>query len=185
MNNVNLKPDSVLIGNVGFDIITLVGFSNLPTQFTLPIESSDFWTKPDDVDGVNVCKNKVTITYDEYILEFGNQDCKSYMKLKIRTCKDNVNLKNMTCQDVITKLAEAKDIFNSIYGVPLDYNLKDINIVFAEINQTFPITGCFDDYKRILRLISYGIIKTKKISQRKTKKPMLMEQAMTLRKHFI
>lgn len=148
-----------IIGQIGFDRITLIKLIDMKEKFTEPISVyfPDQNVLSQNIAGhtLNVSVRKARIFGPGYTFSFGNQGDAPFTKIELHARETGEdNLSNLNVEGVWHKLDDAAADLLKNYQMHLRYNKDSIRIYAAEINVTFPLAKPFNNYRRIIRMLA-------------------------------
>lgn len=149
-----------ILGTIGFDRVTLTGLYGKIPPFQVPVSNvfPDRTILDKQISGytLQASPKKIKIYGPDFIFSFGNQSDRGFAKIEIHASDEtDENLMNLSVDMLIKRLFEINNEIKAIYGIDVVKDENTIRIYSAEINVTVPIEHKLDDYKRILKLLSF------------------------------
>ncbi|SDI56100.1 hypothetical protein SAMN05421493_11815 [Pseudobutyrivibrio sp. 49] len=160
------SSNSIIIGGVGFDAVTLSGLEVKDFVPKVPVLENSFldssgnsYLKHPDIDDYTVrCKG------DFYFLKLSVQKNQTVCKLDLRHIQDGSNLTNINLEQLKESYNRAVKSIKEYYGIEIISPIDELRIKKAELNVTFPLIRPFDEYSRVFQIMSFALSQIKKPS---------------------
>ena len=148
--------EKILIGNVGFDVISCTGFAFEEEQL-LALKQRISMGETFGSGEVRISSKDYLMIKEDNLFEFmsftSNLTGERYSKMTLHAARvDGNNICNMTVTTVKEKMDVATQILSTKYG--LTVKCYDTKISRCEINKTIVTRDAFEAYKRLLRIVA-------------------------------
>lgn len=153
--------EKLLIGNAGFDTITLNGFSVSPDEICHlknRVAGGELYENNVRISAVGNITIK-EINFFDFRLFRSNLDHTIYGCMTLFSSRpDGINIENMTLTKLKQKLSDACTRLSHKYSLNLHYELNNLSVSSCEINRTIIATDDITAYKRVFMLFALATI---------------------------
>ena len=153
--------EKLLIGNTGFDFLSVTGFSVPDEQIS--IFKRRFSSETLFFDHIKIsATGNITIkepNFFDFRLFKSNLDHIIYGYITLYSARpDGINLENMTLERVFKKMEEACTFLRNKYSLSLQYDTNKLFVSSCELNRTITALDDISAYHRIFALFAFATI---------------------------